>query len=169
MDRNTLVLRLKSLGAEDQGDHFEVNTTLDTADGKLAAKGELLRLRTDRHCELTFKGPVEKSTYKQREEINISLPETEGMSLLLNRLGFITTWYYEKYRHRFTFRGCEVALDKLPGLGCFIEVEGASQEEITSVLHELEIDPSLHEPRSYLKLFSDHCRQNGVPLREMRF
>ncbi|MFH0911883.1 MAG: class IV adenylate cyclase [Planctomycetota bacterium] len=169
-DREALARRLCDLGAEDGGDALERNRLFDTPDGTLRASGRLLRLRDYQGAVLTYKGGVLPSgDFKRREEINCPVASFEDAREILKRLGYGETWYYEKRRHLWRYRNSAVALDLLPGLGAFIEVEGDSAEAIDAVLEDLCLDRGRHVPKTYLELFAEHCAAEGRPLEPMRF
>ncbi|MHC5103080.1 MAG: hypothetical protein ACYSOQ_06655 [Planctomycetota bacterium] len=49
---------------------------------------------------------------------------------------------------------CEVCLDELPELGCFVEVEGPDEETISSVLRKLSLHNEPHITKSYASMMS---------------
>lgn len=106
---------------------WEQNVRYDTADDDLLGRGELLRLRKDKHAIITFKGlslEAAGSEAKVREELEITVDDFETAAAIIRRLGFSARQTYEKYRETFTFGEVEVVLDELP-FGDFVELEGA--------------------------------------------
>ncbi|MBN2713627.1 MAG: class IV adenylate cyclase [Planctomycetes bacterium] len=170
--REEIAGRLASLGAHDKGDVHERNWCFDTEDERLKGEQMLLRIRTVGGGEaalFTVKLPSEEGKFKSRQEIEMKAESAEDGIKLLNALGYEITWFYEKRRHHWTYRNCEIALDLLPEIGCFIEIEGESEESISAICHELSIDPSGHVDGNYRSLFAEHCSRNGTRMRDMRF
>jgi len=62
--------------------------------------------------------------YNTREEIEMQIGSPEQARKMLERLGLEETLYYEKQRAIKGVGGYDVCLDKIVGLGCFVEVEG---------------------------------------------
>lgn len=99
-----------------------------------AATDEALRLsrRGDR-VELTYKGPRLDARTKARREVTLGLADAAAAEALLDGLGFRLVAEVRKTRTLFEAAGFEVALDDVPGLGAFVELErvlpeGASRE-----------------------------------------
>ncbi len=168
--RAALVSRLRALGAQDHGDHLERNRLFDTRDGALQARGCMLRLREYQGALLTYKGPVTSTgPMKRREEIECGVDSAADAARLLTSLGYVQTWAYEKRRHSWAYRECQVALDLVPELGSFIEVEGDSEAQINEVLRDLELDREAAVTESYHGLHVKHRTARGQPVGDMRF
>jgi adenylate cyclase class 2 len=168
--RETIANRLRALDAENEGDELERNWVFDNAADDFQKTGTLLRLREYGGCFLTYKGPIrEGSHYRRREELETEVSDPDIFRLILERLGYRQIWYYEKYRNTWRHRDCEVALDLLPDLGAYIEVEGESEDAIDAVLTELGLAREAHVRESYRCLFHRHCEERGEPVRDMRF
>jgi adenylate cyclase class 2 len=105
---------------------FEDNLVFDTPDLALRREGKLLRLReTGRSALVTYKGPAAPSKYKSREEVEFTASGAGGVAVVLERLGFVKVFRYQKYRTEYgRGRGPGmVTLDETP-IGCFLEIEG---------------------------------------------
>lgn len=85
---------------------------------------EALRLRfEDGKVELTYKGPRENGrAIKVREEISCEV--VGEIEEALHRLGFKKVAEVDKEREIFEREGIVVSLDRVEGLGEFIEIEG---------------------------------------------
>jgi adenylate cyclase class 2 len=166
-DLSEIEKRLDALGAR-----FE--TTVRQSDGYFAHPArdfsrtdEALRIRRvgDRNY-VTYKGPKIDATTKTRREIELPLDSGDAgagqFGELLGALGFTSVAEVEKTRRTATLlyqgRTVEVALDTVDGLGTFIELEMAADEESVASARELLatlatelalVDP---ERRSYLEL-----------------
>lgn len=120
---------------------------------------EALRLRTDGAEQvLTYKGPKLDGRSKTREEIEFPV-DTDLMGQVLERLGFRTFIRISKIRKVYALRDVEVSLDRVEGLGEYVELEFSGQDaekglgRIDDVKHDLGITGN--ETRSYLELLMD--------------
>jgi len=162
--------RLAELGARPFGNSVERNDVFDReGPDTLMSRKMLLRLRTvDGRAGglLTVKRPLVGGAFKAREEFETRVDRPEAMRAQLEALGFSLVWRYEKRRDEWEWRGCHVAVDDCPGLGCFVEVEG-EEETIRAVLADLGLEASVHVPANYLGLWAERCRRDGVPFGDM--
>jgi adenylate cyclase class 2 len=159
--------RLRQLGAEFLAEQVQTDYHFDDANGTLAKTDRCLRLRRQRSGEneqffLTFKGPKEKSNFKKRQEIEIEIKDADSMQKLLTALGYEAALSVEKKRQLWKFGGCEVALDELPLLGNFVEIEGPGDEEITNTQESLGLADLSHIAKSYACLMKEKlCQRNA--------
>lgn len=141
----------------------EVDQLYDRADSSLRSSDQVLRLRMERsasrvHWVLTYKGPAERGRYKSREEIETGVTDGEKLSLVLDRLGYVPSFRYEKYRT--TFRADEqpgiVTVDETP-LGTFLELEG-TKEWIDETAAHLGFSAADYVITSYAGLWQEYLR-----------
>ena len=135
----------------------EDNRVLDR-EGELAARGCLLRLRTDGHGALvTFKGPARfEGQAKLRLEHQTRVEDAEQLQSLFESLGYVVVRRYQKKREEWRLGGVTMALDHTP-IGDFVEFEGEGAE---TVARRCGFDPERAERRTYLELYDDHLRRN---------
>jgi len=166
-DEEALVARLQQRGGQlrdpiEQSDQYFAHPCSD-----FAKTDEALRIRVvgDKSF-VTYKGPKLDSTTKTRHEIELPLDADDHdgsqFASLLAALGFKAVAVVQKRRRTFcvTVGEHEVdgALDKLEGLGCFVELEliandenlGAAKQTIAKLASDLDLGPS--ERRSYLEM-----------------
>ena len=151
--------KLKGLGAEFRADITQRDTYFDAADA-LVKSDRGLRLRCQRadgaeKIILTYKGPKQAGKFKSRREIEVNVSDFDATAQLLAELGYKKTVEFEKKRMLWAFGGCDVCLDELELLGCFIEVEGASESAINEVLEGLGLAESDHISKTYSKMIAD--------------
>lgn len=148
---------------------LEVNILFDTADGNLAAHGQVLRVRRvgDRRI-LTHKGPaVFDGAVKQRREIEVEISSSERISELLHVLGFAPWMRYEKERESWLMESVRVELDHTP-MGDFVELEGPTAD-LEAAAHRLHLDPGRAVSQSYISLWHAHRDTNPDLDRDMVF
>jgi adenylate cyclase class 2 len=168
-ERESFVAKLLDLGAEDHSDALERNWVFDYPDKDLRQNGKLLRVREYKGGCVTYKGASKTSNFKRREEIEAQTNDAKTICDIFKKIGLVQSWYYEKYRHEFEFGNAEIVLDKVPELGCFIEIEAEEEETISKILKKLGLNPEDNISKSYLRLFEEHCKKIGVDSRDMKF
>lgn len=171
-DRAALASRLHALGAEDCGEVYERNWVLDTPDRSLHASYTLLRLRVEdgaEHALLTIKKPARQSEFKSRQEYEVTVESKSAMLMALQALGYDVVWYYEKKRARWRYNGCTIALDDLPQIGSFIEIEAGTESRISEALQQLDINPNDHVDGTYRSLYEQYCEKYGHSVGDMEF
>jgi predicted adenylyl cyclase CyaB len=118
--------QLLKLGARlDKDRALEANTLYDFRSNSLTEQHRALRLRTyGRKCFLTFKGSPQKSRrFKVREEFEVEVRNERQARKILQALGFVPVFRYEKHRTVFRRDRLKVCLDETR-LGVFLELEG---------------------------------------------
>ncbi len=147
-----LKVKLETLGFKYKGLFEEVDYYYSHPCRDLLSSDEALRVRfSEGSITLTYKGPRSSSRFKERFEVNVRV---EGdVRELLERLGFKPAIVVRKLREYFEGEGVMVSLDRVEGLGCFIEIEvrGASVDVIDSVAERLGVLGS-RIPDTYVEL-----------------
>src|SRR4026209_955768 len=127
-----------------------------------------LRVRVESGRSLiTFKGPVQVSPMKLREEIETVIGDGETMLRCFEQLGYGVWFRYQKYREEYALSDVIVAVDETP-VGVFVEIEGDEHGiiEATRALGREQHDFVLD---SYRSLFIEHRRAQGLPTTDMLF
>jgi adenylate cyclase class 2 len=141
---------------------------VDTADEMLRQRRSVLRVRMETgRAFLTFKGPVQTSPLKVREELETMVGDGPLLVRLLEELGLHVWFRYEKYREEFALNDVIVAVDETP-LGTFVEIEGGS-DGIAALAGALGRRPADYLLDSYRSLFVQHCQQRGIAVTDMLF
>jgi len=122
-----------------------------------ASTDEALRIRRDgEKASITYKGPKIDRETKTREELRVEVSSADDLELVFRRLGFGIGGRVEKERTTYSIGGVLVCLDKVEGLGDFVEMEYEGddlvkgKEVIFSLMKALGLKGS--ERRSYLEL-----------------
>ena len=147
---------------------LQEDSLLDTPDEMLRRRRSVLRVRMEAgRTLLTFKGPVQPSPMKLREELETIVSDGTLLLRLLEELGFFVWFRYEKYREEFVLNDVIVAVDETP-LGTFVEIEGGA-EGIASMAESLGRGPGDYVRDSYRGLFVRHCQEQNLPVTNMLF
>lgn len=151
-----------------RGRRLQEDCLLDTPDDLLRRRRCVLRVRME--CGktlLTFKGPVQLSPMKLREEMETIVGDGLLLLRVLEELGFRVWFRYQKYREEFAHEDVTIALDETP-VGTFVEVEG-SERGIHEMAASLARRPDDYLLDSYRGIFVKHCETHGLPITDMLF
>lgn len=154
---------LRATGATYLHSAVESDCLFDRADGSLRARAVALRLREVRFVEpidpvvvMTVKGPAGLSRVKAREELELTVPDIKQASRMLELLGFMATLTVEKSRETWRHGDCVVALDEVPSLGRFVEIEGPDERTVLEVQRSLGLGDREHLGSAYATMIAEH-------------
>jgi len=156
--------RLTELGAEFSEEQLQTDYYFDDTENSLTKADKCLRLRrqlTDRQEKifLTYKGAKEKDNFKKRQEYEIEVSNLDSAEKLLSHLGYKRQLVIEKKRRLWKLGQCRVALDELPLLGSFVEIEGHDDTKIADVQRNLGLSDLPHIQQSYASLMAEKLHQ----------
>lgn len=166
--------KLDGLGAQSGQEQMHLDSYFDDANSTFTKNDRCLRLR--RLCVdksekffLTYKGAKEKNEFKKRQEVEFEVEDGRSAEKLLLLLGYKKMLVFEKKRRTWRLGGCEVALDELPLLGTFVEIEGPDEQKIADVKRNLGLSnlPVVFE--SYASLMTQKLQQLGRKEKEALF
>jgi len=156
--------RLAELDSQFMEEQLHTDHFFDGSGSTLTSTDRGLRLRrqsTDsgERYFLTYKGAKQKGAYKKRQEIEIEVGALDSAKEMLLELGFEQILVFEKKRRLWHLGGCEVALDQVPRLGSFVEIEGPDDERIAEVQCNLGLGDLPHIPHSYASMIHKKLRE----------
>lgn len=141
---------------------------LDTVEESLRRQRCVLRVRIESGKSIiTFKGPVQPSLVKVREELETIVSDGEALLRILETLGYQIWFRYQKYREEFAVDDVIVAVDETP-VGTFVEIEGSDVgiHEMAGALGRTATDYLLD---SYRRIYVTDCEARGIPPGHMLF
>ena len=150
------------------GRRLQADALLDSEDEQLRRRRCVLRVRVENgKSRVTFKGPVQPSIMKLREEHETLVGDGEVLLKIFEELGLHIWFRYEKYREEFSHADVIVAIDETP-VGVFVEIEGCEQgiETAAAALGRSQADYILD---SYRSLFLQHRDALGLQTSDMVF
>ncbi len=164
--------RLRKCAAIFLRETVQTDVYFDTADRRLTRSDECLRLRCERVDQrerliLGYKGPKQQDDYKKRAEIEVEVCDAGAMESLLAGLGYGKALAFDKRRRLWQLDQCEVALDELPLLGAFVEIEGPDSGAIARVQEILGLSHIPHTMESYASLIDHALSRQGREQREV--
>jgi adenylate cyclase class 2 len=170
-DRAAIEWRLKQLGfRQSVSRRWESNDLYDTEEQSLRHRGMILRLRqSGDQSILTWKGSSQPGPYKSRSELETSIGSRATFEHILEQLGYVRTFRYERYRTEYAEGGIggAIMIDETP-IGDFMEIEGRG-EWIDSTAARLGFSPGDYVLESYGTLYLEHCRKHGLEPGNMVF
>ncbi len=150
------------------GRRLQEDSLLDAEDEQLRRRRCVLRIRVENgKSRITFKGPVQASIMKVREEHETVVGDGEVLLHVFDQLGLHVWFRYEKYREEFSHEDVIVAIDETP-VGVFVEIEG-SEHGIAHMAVALGRTESDYIVDSYRSLFLHHRESLGLRGRDMLF
>src|SRR5262245_40868148 len=151
-----------------RGRRVQEDCLLDTLDDQLRVRRCVLRVRVE--CGkslLTFKGPVQPSLAKLRDELETVVGDGALVVRMLEQLGFRVWFRYQKYREEFALDDVILALDETP-VGTFVEIEGGDRG-IAETAEALGRGPADYLLDSYRRLYMVDCEARGIAVTDMIF
>ncbi|HMD36068.1 MAG TPA: class IV adenylate cyclase [Vicinamibacterales bacterium] len=147
---------------------LQEDALLDTDDELLRRQRCVLRVRVESgRSQLTFKGPVQPSLMKVREELETLVNDGTVLVRVFESLGFHVWFRYEKYREEFAIDDVIVAIDETP-VGTFVELDGG-ERGIQETAVALGRAPSDYLLDSYRRIYILECESRGVAPADMLF
>jgi adenylate cyclase class 2 len=142
---------------------LQVDQLFDLPGGTLRQSGRVLRVRSEGDsCRLTYKGPpLPSHLHKSREELEASVQGSGTLLAILDRLGYVPSFRYEKFRTTFTVEAEPgiITLDETP-IGVFLELEGP-EDWIDSTASRLGFSTKDYVTASYAALYGEYRARNG--------
>jgi adenylate cyclase class 2 len=151
-----------------RGRRLQEDFLLDTEDETLRRRRCVLRVRLENSgSKLTFKGPVQLSSMKVREELETVVGDGETLLRVFEELGLHVWFRYQKYREEFAYEDVIAAVDETP-VGTFVELEGGEHgiEQLAATLGRRPTDFLLD---SYRGLFLKYRDSHGLVGSDMVF
>lgn len=150
------------------GRRLQEDALLDTEDESLRRRRCVLRVRLENgKSRITFKGPVQPSEMKVRDELETIIGDGVLLLRIFEELGFHIWFRYEKYREEFSHEEVIVAIDETP-VGVFVEIEG-SEQGISTMAKALGRRPDDYVLDSYRGLFLRYREEYGLDGTDMVF
>jgi adenylate cyclase class 2 len=164
--------KLAEQGAEFLQEQLQTDYHFDDANMTLQKSDRCLRLRrqlanNNERFFLTYKGAKEKSSFIKSQEIETEISDSESIQRLLSAIGYKKVLVIEKKRLTWQLGCCEVALDELPLIGSFVEIEGPDEKKIEDVQKKLELSELPHIKKSYAGLITDRLSELGKEQKEL--
>jgi adenylate cyclase class 2 len=150
------------------GRRLQEDALLDSEDESLRRRQCALRIRVENgKSRITFKGPVQPSDMKVRDEFETIVGDGVLLLRIFEELGFHVWFRYEKYREEYCHEEVIVAIDETP-VGVFVEIEG-SEPGIASMARALGRRPGDYVLDSYRSLFLKYREEYGLAGSDMVF
>jgi predicted adenylyl cyclase CyaB len=152
---------LKQIEAKRKNKILQEDISFDNRKNILTKANILLRLRkTDDEICLTFKLPSKKARFKEEEEIEIKVDNSENTKEILRILGFYPKGELKKLREEWDYKNSKILIDQSP-LGKILEIEG-SKKEIEEIIKLLNLNSKKRITKTYYEVYKDYCKEKGI-------
>jgi adenylate cyclase class 2 len=156
-----LAEELKRRGAAFEKTVVQADTYYNAPHRDFGETDEAVRLREQNgKAYLTYKGKKLDTKSKTRKEVEVGVSDRSKTEDILLSLGFRKTLDVVKTRSIYHYRGVEICLDRIEGLGEFVELESMAdntadiprkRDELIALLRDLGIHSELIR-ESYLEM-----------------
>jgi adenylate cyclase, class 2 len=164
--RDSVLRRLREIGAQLMGEEFEENTLYSGAGIDVGVNALRLR-RVGDHASLAYKKRFpDTAGIKRQLENETRVEDPDAVNAILDNLGYRPALVYEKRRQTWALGASEITIDELP-FGLFMEIEG-SERDILSAEQKIGLKGLRAEHSTYPQLTRKHGKRNGK-LIEARF
>jgi adenylate cyclase, class 2 len=168
---------LKEAGADFAGDYIQRDSYYDDVACSLRVRGCAFRLREEvkagststAKVVITVKGPIEASQFKRRSEDNLEVKDRRSAEGMIRGLGYHKMLLVEKRRSVWRLDGCEVAMDELPLIGRFVEIEGRDENAVSAVQVRIGLGDLEHMPQSYTAMVLGEMERRGASMVDVTF
>lgn len=132
-----LISKLDMLGATKIGVFHQKRYVYDFIP---AQKGRWVRLRTNgKETTLTIK-EIQSLRIDGTKELEITVSDFDKTNEVLNKLGYKPRTFQENFRVEYSLNGVSIDLDKWPMIPAYMEIEGASENDVYMIMETLGIE-----------------------------
>jgi adenylate cyclase, class 2 len=156
---------LKRLGAKRGSRTIESNVCFYSRQLKIGNDRNLLRVRKEKSGKkesviVCFKGkPHKAKRFKCRTETEFEAIDFDGVVSFFEEMGIPQYWRYEKTREKWTLGKAGIVIDRLPGIGWWMEIEGT--DTIDSAIKKMQLDPKKGITKTYRQLWVEFKGQKN--------
>ncbi len=149
--------KLQAMGAEFKETLVERDLYFNHPSRDFAETDEAFRIRMcNEKVQITYKGPKIGKKVKARLEYETAIGDFDTARSIFNSLGFRESGIVAKKRELYKYEDFTIVLDRIEGLGDFVEIEkiGEVSDEIENELLDFanKLNLDRFEKRSYLEL-----------------
>ncbi len=170
-DPEEMVEKLKILGAKHVKSGLETNLMFgrkDVTDKKERLKLRLRSFGGDVVITRKEKPEGEPEEFKVREELKVAVDNFDNAKKLLEKMGFVPKWTYEKKKRVWMLDGADIEIVSVPVIGNFIEIE-TPLENMKKVIKKLGLDIKDSTKDSYRDIYRDFRKVDGLPRDDLTF
>lgn len=140
VNKKELVEKLISLGALDGGEKMLSEIIFSDTEKSWVDAGKRVRLRSiNGKTELAYK-QTDQQGINGAIEIEFDVSNAEKAELFLERIGLKAIRHQEKRRHTLTLDDTTIDIDTWPKVPTYVEIEGASEDDIRKVAEKAGFD-----------------------------
>ena len=137
----------------------------DTSDSQLKKQDLVIRIRSmgDQRT-IALKSPRVQMPHgaSSRIELEFVAAEAKKVEEQLSSQGLQAYEASEKERWTFTFKECEIVIDRLPFIGSFVEIEGPTEAAILEIVQLLHLSSFAPLQKNYGELIAEKFKKLGL-------
>ena len=134
INKDSLVKKLKSIGAIEVGDWFQIRKTFDLINPQ---QNSWLRLRTNGEITTLTVKEINSAKIDGTKEAEVVVNDFDEMDRILTKIGLKARNYQENRRHQFKYKNTEIDIDTWPLIPTYVEIEGKDEQTIKEVCADL--------------------------------
>ncbi len=164
---------LRRAGAVYLNTCIQTDRYFDTTKKELLGRDSGLRIRSvhrlkagrgefDSVPEITFKGPRKhQKGMKIRSEYQTRIEDADAIVQIFRAMGLKVSMTVQKRRAEYRLGRAVIALDTLPLLGDFVEIEAPGEKEVGDVCKRLSLNGEMITV-PYTQLLAEHCKKANI-------
>jgi len=157
IDIDSVISKLKSLGAKKSYDKQFISYYYDYKDERLKENKSVFRLRKEEKINrISFKKFISKDIVKDMEEIECLVDDFENFRLIMKMSGFIESNPFQKRRISYKLKEVTFDIDTYPRIPPFLEIEADSYETIVKYAELLGFKKEQLKPWNSKELFKHY-------------
>ncbi len=157
---------IQSFGSP-KSQQLQLDEYYDTPCSQLKKQDLVIRIRTQGGSKaIALKSPRVELSSGMISRIELEFLSAEGQDVheQLSSQGLNANEAAEKERWAFIHGDCEIVLDRLPFIGCFVEIEGPSEAAISTLVNQLGLSSYPVVTQNYGELMAIKFQELKLPI-----
>lgn len=166
IDKDALIKKLISLGAENHGEVMLEETIIYDPEYKWRTEQRFVRIRKKGDKVILSYKEHQKHTVDGTYEIEFEIEDYKKAETIFEKIGLVAYRRQQKRRHTFTLDGVTFDIDTWPKIPVYVELEGASEEVLKKAASAVGFewkDADTHNARWVIE------NKYSIPLGELRW
>ena len=167
-DAKKLIEKLGKI-SDNAPEYFEqTDIYYDAQNGDLMKKDFVIRMRiVNGKGYVAMKSPriFINDAVQKRIELEFEVKDIEAIKQKIKNQGLLETTVMEKRRTEFTLDNAVIAIDEVPFIGWFLEIESDGEESIEKIIKDLEISSFERVKLNYGELMDKKMSEINLPMR----
>lgn len=160
IDKEEIIRKIESFGAEKVSEGEQISWFFDFPDGRIRKNRESVRMREYKGKNfITVKKAISNKEVKEEEETEVYISDVEAMKKIFLTLGLKQVNYLKGNRTRYKLKSVSFDIDEYAGIPCYMEIEAPTKKLINEWIKRLKIDADKVTPWSGRELFAHYGKK----------